>query len=300
LAGTVRITGLGRFADRITDRIARGADEREIHEIGQAIAKTSRRVETLIARDNFTPAQLTTQTRELRGWLAWLAQPERVAEYVDAVRRARTALEAAARAAAKDLPIHIEFRPSRPIYKMRTAGARMRITLPTPMIRFDEAAFSDLAALIFAHRPKGGVVERMCEEGYADLRTELEALGGLVEATRGRAHDLAESFDRVNARYFAGAMARPRLTWSRSMTRRKFGHYDHVRDWVMVSSTLDQPTVPAFVVDYLMYHELLHKKHGIRWVNGRGYAHTRAFYTDEAKFEGLVEAEGWLKKLATR
>jgi hypothetical protein len=71
-----------------------------------------------------------------------------------------------------------------------------------------------------------------------------------------------------------------------------------VKDWVMVSSTLDRAEVPVFVVDYLMFHELLHKMHGIRWVNGRGHAHTRAFYEDERRFERYDEADGWLKRLA--
>ena len=120
----------------------------------------------------------------------------------------------------------------------------------------------------------------------------------MVEATRGAFHDLIESFDRVNARYFEGKMARPRITWSRSFTGRKFGHYDTVKDWVMVSSTLDSASVPAFVVDFLMFHELLHKKHGIRWVNDRGHAHTSAFYAEEKTFEGHELAEQWLTKLA--
>jgi hypothetical protein len=33
-------------------------------------------------------------------------------------------------------------------------------------------------------------------------------------------------------------------------------------------------------------------------VNGRGLAHTRAFYADERRFERFEEAEEWLKKLA--
>jgi hypothetical protein len=67
----------------------------------------------------------------------------------------------------------------------------------------------------------------------------------------------------------------------------------------MISSTLDQAKVPEFVVDFLMYHELLHKKHGIRWsAGGRGYAHTAAFYSDEKRFEGFERAEKWLEKLA--
>jgi len=168
------------------------------------------------------------------------------------------------------------------------------------MVRFDDATFTDLAAQIFHHAAgaKQKVLEVMRAEAYQDLATELEALGGIVEATRGAFYDLAQSFDRVNTRYFGGTMERPRLTWSRSFTGRKFGHYDHLKDLVMVSSTLDQARVPEFVVDYLMFHELLHKKHGVRWVNGRGYAHTRDFYAEERQFPQYDEADAWLTKLA--
>jgi hypothetical protein len=168
------------------------------------------------------------------------------------------------------------------------------------MISFDEQGFADLAALISRrdHDARRRLEERMRADAYQDLAEDLEGLSGVVEGTRGAFHDLAQSFDRVNQAYFEGGMARPRLTWSRSFTGRKFGHYDHVKNWVMVSSTLDRAQVPAFVVDYLMFHELLHKKHGVRWVNGRGHAHTREFYADEHRFERYQEADDWLNKLA--
>jgi hypothetical protein len=199
-----------------------------------------------------------------------------------------------------DAALLVEFRPIPQIYKLRTRPGRRELVLPTPMVRFDAGAFADLAELIVerTRTAKQRVVQRMRDEPYLDLMTELEALGGVAERTRGAFHDLAESFDRVSAAYFEGRMHRPRLTWSGSMTSRKMGHYDHVRDTVMVSSTLDQAGVPAFVIDYLMFHELLHKRHGIRWQNGRGYAHTAAFYADERRFARYADADKWLTRLA--
>jgi hypothetical protein len=47
-----------------------------------------------------------------------------------------------------------------------------------------------------------------------------------------------------------------------------------------------------------MYHELLHKFHGLHWVNGRGYAHTAEFQHDERKFAQYAEAEDVLNQLA--
>jgi hypothetical protein len=69
---------------------------------------------------------------------------------------------------------------------------------------------------------------------------------------------------------------------------------------VMLSRTLDSASVPAFVADFVMYHELLHKQHGLRWSNGRRYAHTPEFYADERKYKQRAEAEAELDKLARR
>ena len=172
--------------------------------------------------------------------------------------------------------------------------------LPTPMMALDDEAFSTLAACIF--RKDAATRQRLMglltSDDFQSVRAELESLGGIVEVTRGTTHDLAPSFDRINAAYFGNAMARPRLTWNRTFTGRKFGHYDYIRDTVMVSRTLDSPDVPEFVVDFLVYHEVLHKFHGMHWVNGRGYAHTAEFYQTEKKFARYAEAEAVLEKLA--
>jgi hypothetical protein len=42
------------------------------------------------------------------------------------------------------------------------------------------------------------------------------------------------------------------------------------------------------MLDYVMYHELLHKKHGL---TKGGRAHTKAFRADEAKFEEASEQQ---------
>src|SRR5262249_53786654 len=117
---------------------------------------------------------------------------------------------------------------------------------------------------------------------------------------RGRSHDLNESFARVNAAYFGGLMTKPTLVWNRTLTARKFGHYQPSRDTVMISVTLDDPDVPDSVVDFVMYHELLHKKHGSMVVNGRQLAHSPAFRAEERQFAEYHEAERLIHELALR
>lgn len=100
--------------------------------------------------------------------------------------------------------------------------------------------------------------------------------------------------------YFNERLPEPHLVWNKQFTVRKFGHYQWDTDTVMVSRTLDQRRVPEFVVDYVMYHELLHKKLGARLVNSRRMVHTNLFREQEAIYAKLDEAQRYLNKISRK
>jgi hypothetical protein len=133
---------------------------------------------------------------------------------------------------------------------------------------------------------------------YQAVRRELDRLGGLRSDLGGVHHSLETVFARVNERFFQGKMPRPRLIWSEVITARKFGHYDPLHDTVLISATVDRADVPGFVVDFLMYHELLHKEMGVDRSGGRAYSHTPEFRAAERRFPQYDEAEACLLKLA--
>jgi hypothetical protein len=105
-------------------------------------------------------------------------------------------------------------------------------------------------------------------------------------------------FSDLNARYFGGRIERPLLSWSHRPTRRVLGHHDHVHRAIIISRTLDNAAVPRFVVEYVLYHEMLHVKHPARIISGRTVYHGRAFRDDERLFERFDEALKWLEKIA--
>lgn len=107
---------------------------------------------------------------------------------------------------------------------------------------------------------------------------------------------LEELFVRINQEYFAGKMVKPRLTWNKILTHRKLGHYEPLRDRVVMSRTLDDFNVPQIVVELVLYHELLHKHHGVKLVNGKRMVYTPEFRRSERKFQYYQEAQRWLEK----
>lgn len=121
----------------------------------------------------------------------------------------------------------------------------------------------------------------------------------LTTSPRGGMYDLVESFDHLNERYFSSQLERPLLSWSPRKTRRVLGHHDHVHRTIIISRTLDSSRIPRFVLEYVLYHEMLHIKHPRRVVSGRTVYHSRSFREDERRFERFEEALKWLEKIAT-
>jgi hypothetical protein len=62
-----------------------------------------------------------------------------------------------------------------------------------------------------------------------------------------------------------------------------------------MSRTLDDLNVPEIVVEFVLYHELLHKHHGAKLVNGKRMVHTPEFRRSERKFKFYQEAQRWLE-----
>ena len=122
----------------------------------------------------------------------------------------------------------------------------------------------------------------------------------ITTSAQGKHYDLASLFSVLNERYFKGALERPVLSWSPRPTRRVLGHHDHVHSAIIISRSLDNSAIPQFVVEYVLYHEMLHVQHPPRVVSGRTIYHGRAFREAERRFERFDEALKWMAKLAAR
>ncbi|HEY6188010.1 MAG TPA: SprT-like domain-containing protein [Pyrinomonadaceae bacterium] len=120
----------------------------------------------------------------------------------------------------------------------------------------------------------------------------------MISSARGQVYDLDKMFQRLNRRHFDGQMEKPTLTWSQRRTRRILGHHDAAHDTIVISKTLDAQDIPAWFVEYILYHEMLHIKHPARLIKGRRYYHTNAFRAEEQRFPDYEKAQLLLERLA--
>ena len=171
---------------------------------------------------------------------------------------------------------------------------------PAPVI---EAAAILLLSRIFRRR-----TPRQSLEAYrrftlaASTRRRVDKLRRararpLASVAKGRAHDLAPMFTRLNRRYFSGRLRRPRLGWSRRSWRTQLGFFDPALGQIVLNRRLDRTSIPLFVIEYVLFHEMLHVKHPLRATRCHMQAHTREFLQEEKRFPRHAAARRFLNRL---
>ena len=122
----------------------------------------------------------------------------------------------------------------------------------------------------------------------------------IISSARGKIYDLDELFERLNRRHFDNQLEKPVLTWSKRRAKRILGHHDSAHDTITISKALDSREVPAWFVEYILYHEMLHIKHPAKIINGRRYYHTPAFRSEEQRFPRYQASQDWLDRVVRK
>lgn len=108
---------------------------------------------------------------------------------------------------------------------------------------------------------------------------------------------LEASFNRNNDAFFNGMLDIPNLQWGTDSTS-KLGCYEYGSDTITIS-TIFQFADPL-LLDYVIYHEMLHKKFKFENKNGRTLHHSAEFRRMESKFPNRDVLEKDVSKLARK
>jgi hypothetical protein len=188
----------------------------------------------------------------------------------------------------------------------------------------DDATLRAIACFLHeGHGSASGPIQRYIEQHRVHIRSlaartrePSAAHAGIAPALRGGAidagsaevvcgngkhHDLYVLFARLNARYFGGEVS-ARIDWARmsrgqGRSRRrhsiKLGSYRGPDPLIRVHPVLDAAWVPAFFVEYIVYHEMLHHVIPMPLQNGRRRLHGRDFRARERQFHDYDLAIAW-------
>jgi hypothetical protein len=259
-------------------------------------------IERNLSSRNLTGAALAIRSRRAYQWLKFLSETDALTSHLDVLQRINLYLAKGRKSKHPQISFSLYHQGS--LYKVHHQQNQITFIAQESFLTAPDRILQALieVALDPASKDSRTVLrDYTFSKEYRRIRTHLEYLGvppGSFSA--GSVHHLEDSFHRVNQTYFQGRMPQPHLVWSQRVTHRKFGHYQWDTDTVMVSKTLDKKHTPEMVVDFIIYHELLHKRIGTRKDNQNRMAHTREFRDAEERFINAEKAKQYLNRIARK
>lgn len=189
----------------------------------------------------------------------------------------------------------------------RVDGHRLELKVSDYLLRAPDEIMESLAWYLVS-RAAG----KRCPRGKADAylryvksrnlwagnrETYLARARNLSLNSSGEHRDLAGIFDYVNSFYFSGQLDRPTLAWTSESPARRLGFYFEALDLLAANRVLDSQRVPRYVLEFVVYHELLHHANARDGRSVRRVHHTKEFRAQERLFRTYDEAEMWLRRL---
>jgi hypothetical protein len=267
------------------------------------LTRTTDQIESICTQHQVTPAALAAPSRSAYAWMKFLTDKDNLQLHLDTLGRTieiGNGIIKTHRQGVGELFIDLSYGAS--LYKSRTIGKLTSLSISEGFIRSsDDVLTAVLQSVLIGKTEASNQIIRQfgVSEECSDVLLELDLVAQIAaETAQGSCYNLDELFVGIDREYFEGKMLKPRLVWSGVLSSRKLGHYERTRDRVVMSQILDDRQIPSYVVEFVLYHELLHKQHGIKWVNGRCLAHTTEFRGSERKFGQYQEAKSFLKQMA--
>jgi len=114
---------------------------------------------------------------------------------------------------------------------------------------------------------------------------------------RGRHFDLEAIYAELNQKFFHDQLRGVRIGWSSKRSRRTLGHYDDAHRAITITRWFDSPQVPRDLVEYVMFHEMLHMRFPVEHRRHRRVVHSAEFRKAEKQFPKYEVALRQLKRL---
>jgi predicted SprT family Zn-dependent metalloprotease len=176
-----------------------------------------------------------------------------------------------------------------------TPEGDLLIRLHRILLNADEAVFNEVAEGIRKDRSRFPLVREFIRRNREALLRSDRGKGKV--STKGRVYELDRIYMDINARYFENRVTAG-ITWGRNSRRRSIrqrtlGCYDERTRLIRINPCLDRKNIPLYVIENVVYHEMLHAYLGIHTVGGRRKMHTDQFRRMERFFLHYEKARKW-------
>ena len=317
--GVVRLRNLITIIENLHEMLyviaqakpASGVDMRQATKpILEKIQGHVKEIEELCRQSGSSPQGLPDPSLRAYQWLRFLSEAGHLSAHLRALRGLVVQVESLRPkfpARLRSTPVEVRFYNLPALYRSQVKDERLLLSANEAFIEAPAAVMENMLFSVLLPK-KRQIPYRLAVRRYADTPAfaalAQQVSGSSAEAknehSRGHYYDLVAVFQRVNRQYFNDQMDSPRLVWGQRLARRKLGHYQPATDTVLVSRALDDPNVPEYVVDFVVYHELLHKQLSIQVSGGRRFSHTPVFKKAERRYRKFKEAQEFLKSIGDK
>ena len=290
----------------LNDNFSSPSNQLLITVIKQKLNQKLKRINTSLKKKESSAIRLPLPSYRAYIWISFLAEKDHLIEHLQALTEfIRLASELQmmnpkfSRYRGYQLNLNIFYIPY--IYRTRIKFRQIDLTLHEPMITAPVEIKKDLLlAALNGDKTSLKKVKKYCASiPYHRMenliRSDTSAPGA---SPAGKNVNLNIVFERVNREYFHGKLEKPQLTWSQKKSYRRLGTYAAQTDTVTISRAFDNADFPDLAVDFIMYHELLHKKMGVKRVNSGKHNHTKTFKELEKQFKLYAQANDFINQLA--
>ncbi len=121
-----------------------------------------------------------------------------------------------------------------------------------------------------------------------------------ISGDKGNHYSLREIYLDLNSRYYNNQIEIHKIGWGLRKSWNRLGQYDPVHHTITLSPVLDSPTVPKYVVRYIVYHEMLHAVFENTSFQGFRKYHPSEFSRAEREYPDFAKAKKFLKEFCSK
>jgi len=273
-----------------------------INEFQSYIQALVSKIEKRLSEKNATPADLAVPSFRIFLWLRFLTNRENLELHLSTMDEFITILSDLKQKSTPD-PQHflLKLNYSSYLYQRKTAQGNTILQINEPLISAPLAIKRSVLAAAFSKRKSGHnqiVRDFITTPEYLRMNERIRGEPTVNKITcRGTAFNLSMLYKKLNVEYFNNQLDQLRLVWSPRESKHRLGYYHSDIHTIAINKKLDKNTIDQDLIEFVLYHEMLHQFKGISHRNGRRYAHTPSFKKAERKFRQFEKAESLIKHL---
>ena len=177
-------------------------------------------------------------------------------------------------------------------------NGHIAVRLHRMFLHAEDQVLEAVAGFIAGKKEYRTIIREYIQENSLCLERSTSAPPALMP--HGNVYSLTDIFDRVNREHFEGRITAG-ITWGRNRYKRRprrmtLGSYCSATNIIRITPLLDRRSVPAYVVEFIVYHEMIHADLRVKTLPGRRRLHTKEFRIRERQFAAYEKALAWEKK----